>query len=205
MSLYQWDKKKTYIATARKELCHVAGFTDIISASQKNWNLGMSELGNNKTIPIVNVFTAAARRALVIIKSKCVYVYMSFYMSFYMSVMSHFLGLWLVKNIIVIEVEVDELHEGKILSRPSTSMTISAVAQENKKNNERLSWAVPHSEINQTKNCPLLQYNRGPIMRQGGHMLQNGRQGLERGVPLGFWALPSTFAKYRVFVHSCIS
>ena len=26
-----------------------------------------------------------------------------------------FLGLWLVENIIVIEVEVDELHEGKIL------------------------------------------------------------------------------------------
>ena len=52
--------------------------------------------------------------------------------------MSHFLSLWLVKNIIVIEVEVDELHEGKILS---TTMTISAVAQENKKNNERLSWA----------------------------------------------------------------
>ena len=24
---------------------------------------------------------------------------------------------------------------------------------------------------------------------------QNGRQGLERGEPLGFWALPSTFAK----------
>ena len=53
--------------------------------------------------------------------------------------MSHFLGLRLVKNIIAIEVEVDELHEGKIFSRPSTSMTISAVAQENKKNNERLS------------------------------------------------------------------
>ena len=45
----------------------------------------------------------------------------------------------MVKNIIVIEVEVDELHEGEILSRPSTSMTISAVVQENKKNNERLS------------------------------------------------------------------
>ena len=45
----------------------------------------------------------------------------------------------MVENIIVIEVEVDELHEGKILVRPSTSMTISAVAQENKKNNERLS------------------------------------------------------------------
>ena len=29
----------------------------------------------------------------------------------------------MVKNIIVIEVEVDELHKGKILSRPSTSMT----------------------------------------------------------------------------------
>ena len=45
----------------------------------------------------------------------------------------------MVKNIIVIEVEVDELHEGKILSRPSKSMTIPAVAQENKKSNERLS------------------------------------------------------------------
>ena len=45
----------------------------------------------------------------------------------------------IVKNIIIIEVEVDELHEGKILSRPSMSMTISAVALENKKNNERLS------------------------------------------------------------------
>ena len=33
-------------------------------------------------------------------------------------------------------------------------------------------WAVPHSEINQTKNCSLLQYNRGPIMCQVGHMLQ---------------------------------
>ena len=44
----------------------------------------------------------------------------------------------MVENIIVIEVEVDELHEGKTLSRPSTSITISAVAQENKKNNERL-------------------------------------------------------------------
>ena len=39
----------------------------------------------------------------------------------------------MVKNVIVIEVEVDKLHEGKILSRPSTSMTISAVAKENKK------------------------------------------------------------------------
>ena len=95
--------------------------------------------------------------------------------------MSHFLGLWLVKNIIVIEVEVDELHEGKILSRPSTSMTISAVAQENKKNNESLSWAVPHWEINQTKNCPLLQYNRGPIMRQGGHMQQQKLKEIKRG------------------------
>ena len=45
----------------------------------------------------------------------------------------------MVKNKIVIEVEVDELHEGKILSRPSTLMTISDVAQENKKNIERLS------------------------------------------------------------------
>ena len=44
----------------------------------------------------------------------------------------------MVKSIIVIDVEVDKLYEGKILSRPSTSMTISAVAQENKKNNERL-------------------------------------------------------------------
>ena len=41
-----------------------------------------------------------------------------------------------VENIIVIEVEVDELHEDKILSRPSTSMTISTLAHENKKNNE---------------------------------------------------------------------
>ena len=103
------------------------------------------------------------------------------YMSFYMSVMSHFLGLWLVKNILVIEVEVDELHEGKILSRPSTSMTISPVAQEYKKNNESLSWAVPHWEINQTKNCPLLQYNRGHIMRQGGHMLQQELKEIKRG------------------------
>ena len=115
--------------------------------------------------------------------SKCVYVYMSICLS----VMSHFLGLWLVKNIIVIEVEVDELHEGKILSRPSTSMTISAVAQENKKNNERLSWAVPHSEINQTKNCPLLQYNRGPIMCQGGHMLQQENKGNNKRLN---WAVP---------------
>ena len=45
----------------------------------------------------------------------------------------------MVENIIVIEVEVDELHECKILSSSSTSITISAVAQENKKNNERLS------------------------------------------------------------------
>ena len=45
----------------------------------------------------------------------------------------------LFRNIIVIKIEVDELHEDKILSRPSTSMTISAVVQENKKNNERLS------------------------------------------------------------------
>ena len=45
----------------------------------------------------------------------------------------------MVRNIIAIEVEVEELHEGKILSRPSMSMTISAVAQENKKNKERLS------------------------------------------------------------------
>ena len=112
----------------------------------------------------IEIFTATARRALVVYMSKC--------LSFCHSVLSHFLGLWLVENIIVIEVEVDELHEGKTLSRPSTSITISAVAQENKKNNERLSWAVPHSEINQTKNCPLLQYNRGHIMHQGGHMLQ---------------------------------
>ena len=42
----------------------------------------------------------------------------------------------MVKNIIAIGVEVDKLHEGKILLRPSTSMTISAVAQENKKNYE---------------------------------------------------------------------
>ena len=101
--------------------------------------------------------------------------------------MSHFLGLWLVENIIVIKVEVDELHEGKILSRPSTSMTISAVAQENKKNNERLSWAVPHSKINQTKNCPLLQYNRGPIMRQGGHMLQQENKGNNKRLN---WTVP---------------
>ena len=101
--------------------------------------------------------------------------------------MSHFLGLWLVKNSIVIEVKVDELHKGKILSRPSTSMTISAVGQENKKNNERLSWAVPHSEINQTKNCPLLQYNRGPIMRQGGHMLQQENKGNKKRLN---WAVP---------------
>ena len=45
----------------------------------------------------------------------------------------------LFRNIIVIKIEVDELHEGKILSRPSTSMTISAIAQENKKTNESLS------------------------------------------------------------------
>ena len=46
---------------------------------------------------------------------------------------SQFLGLWLVGKYewyIVIEViEVDELHEGKILSSSSTSMTISAVAE----------------------------------------------------------------------------
>ena len=96
-------------------------------------------------------------------------------------------GLWLVENIIVIEVKVDELHEGKILSRPSTSMTISAVAQENKKINERLSWAVPHSEINQTKNCPLLQYNMGPIMRQGGQMLQQVNKGYNKRLN---WAVP---------------
>ena len=122
-----------------------------------------------------NIFTATARRALVVYMSKC------------LSVLSHFLGLWLVENIIVIEVEVDEVHKGKTLSRPSTSITISAVAQENKKNNERLSWAVPHSEINQTKNCPLLQYNRGPIMRQGGHMLQQENKGNNKRLN---WAVP---------------
>ena len=69
----------------------------------------------------------------------------------------------MVENIIVIEVEVDELHEGKTLSRPSTSITMSAVAQENKKNNERLSLAVPHSEINQTKNCPPLNIHTAAV------------------------------------------
>ena len=44
----------------------------------------------------------------------------------------------IVENIIVIEVKVDELHEGKILSKPPMSMTIFAVAQENKKNNDKL-------------------------------------------------------------------
>ena len=39
----------------------------------------------------------------------------------------------LFRNIIVIKIEVDELHEGKILSRPSTSMTISAVAGKQEK------------------------------------------------------------------------
>ena len=48
-------------------------------------------------------------------------------LSHFLSVLSHFLGLWLVKNIIVIEVEVDKLHEGKILSRPSTSMEIKEI------------------------------------------------------------------------------
>ena len=100
------------------------------------------------------VFKAAARRALAVIMSKCLSICLSFYMSFYLSVMSHFLGLWLVKNIIVIEVEVDELHEGKILSRPSTSMTISAVAQENKKIKESLSWAVPHFPLFNFTNPP---------------------------------------------------
>ena len=61
------------------------------------------------------------------------------------------------------------------------------LAQKNKKNNESLSWAVPHSEINQTKNCPLLQYNRGPIMRQGGHMLQ--QENKENNIWLN-WAVP---------------
>ena len=70
------------------------------------------------------IFTATARRALVVMMSKCVCVCL--YVFLY--VMSHFLGLWLVKNIIVIEVEVDELHEGKKLSRPSLSMTISAAS-----------------------------------------------------------------------------
>ena len=69
--------------------------------------------------------------------------------SFCHSVLSHFLGLWLVENIIVIEVEVDEVHKGKTLSRPSTSITISAVAQENKKNNERLSCATLGNKPNQ--------------------------------------------------------
>ena len=68
----------------------------------------------------------------------------------------------MVKNIIVIEVEVDELHEGKILSRPSTSMEIKEI--------KRGLTELCHT-WNQTKNCPLLQYNRGHIMRQGGHML----------------------------------
>ena len=75
---------------------------------------------------------AAARRALVVIKSKCVYVLL--YVC-HVTFSRPLIG----KNIIVIEVEVDELHKGQILSRPSTSMTISAVAQENKKTNERLS------------------------------------------------------------------
>jgi len=70
-------------------------------------------------------------------------VKMSVLLSFYMSVMSHFLGLWLVKNIIVIEVEVDELHEGKILSRPSTSMEIKEIKR---------GWTELCHTRNQTKN-----------------------------------------------------
>ena len=46
---------------------------------------------------------------------------------------SQFLGLLLVKNMIVIEVEVDELHKGKILSISSTSMKISAAAGKEEK------------------------------------------------------------------------
>ena len=80
---------------------------------------------------VINIFTTAARRAAVIIMSRS--------LSLTVCVLSLQSGLSLVENIIVIEVEVDELHKGKILSRPSMSMTISAVAQENKKNNESLS------------------------------------------------------------------
>ena len=97
-------------------------------------------------------FTTAARRATVVIMSRSLSLTES--LCHCVCHVNSIVGLWLVENIIVIEVEVNELHEGKILSRASTSMTISAVAQENKKNNERLSWAVPHSEINQPKNCP---------------------------------------------------
>ena len=46
---------------------------------------------------------------------------------------------------------------------------------------------MPHSEINQTKNCPLLQYNRGPIMRQGGQMLQQVNKGYNKRLN---WAVP---------------
>ena len=62
-----------------------------------------------------------------------------------------FLGLWLVENIIVIEVEVGEPHKDKILSSSSTSMTISAEAGK-QENNESLSWTVPHSDLNPNYN-----------------------------------------------------
>ena len=50
---------------------------------------------------------------------------------------------------IVIEViEVDKLHEGKILSRPSTSTTISAVAGKNEKLKSELSCATLGPKLN---------------------------------------------------------
>ena len=73
------------------------------------------------------IFTTGARRAAVVIMSTSLCV---------THCVCHVTSI-VVENIIVIE--VDELHEGKILSRPSMSMTISAVAQKNKKNIESLS------------------------------------------------------------------
>ena len=79
--------------------------------------------------------------------------------------MSHVTSI-VVENIIVIEVEVDELHEGKILSRPSTSMTISLVAG---KQDKQAQLGVPHSRIQvelgfilQAGTCQILNFVQNP-------------------------------------------
>ena len=102
-------------------------------------------------------FTTAARRATVVIMSRSLSLTES--LCHCVCHVNSIVGLWLVENIIVIEVEVNELHEGKILSRPS----------------------------NQTKKCPLLQCNRGPIMRQGGHIMQQENKGNNKRLN---WAVP---------------
>ena len=71
--------------------------------------------------------------------------------------MSHFLGLWLGKNIIVVEVEADELHKGKILSRPSTSMEIKEI--------ERGWTEVCHTrnQTNNNKKCPTCNLHTAAV------------------------------------------